>query len=216
MPSLRILALGDSYTIGEGVAPEARWPERLAAALRAGAGSSPRSEGPDVAPPEIIAVTGWTIDDLGRGIDEAAPEGPFDLVTLLIGVNDQYDGRRWAELRDGYAARLAEAVALAGGDASRVVCVSIPDWGVTPRGAADARGPHGIAAELDALNAAERELAEAAGAAWVDITPLSRGQGGAVVDDGLHPDAAAYAAWTERIVPAARRALGLDAEPAGG
>lgn len=208
MPALRLLALGDSYTIGEGVGRQACWPERLAAALRA--------DGLDVAPPQLIAVTGWTADDLGQGIAQANPTGPFDLVTLLIGVNDQYAGHRWAALRDAYAARLAEAISLADGDARRVVCVSIPDWGVTPFGAADARGTGGIAAEIDALNAAERALAGAAGAAWVDITPLSRGQGDAVVADGLHPDTSAYAAWTERILPAARRALGRvrpDATP---
>ena len=198
-PALRLLALGDSYTIGEGVAPPERWPERLAAALRA--------EGHAFGPPEIVAVTGWTVEDLGAGVARAALSGPFDLVTLLIGVNDQYDGRRWAALRDGYAARLGEAVALAGGDAGRVVCLSIPDWGATPRGAADARGPHGIAAEVDALNAAERARALAAGAAWVDLTPLSREQGDAVVADGLHPDGRAYAAWTARVLPAARAAL---------
>src|SRR4051812_36605440 len=81
---LRYLALGDSYTIGEGAAPSERWPVQLADLLR--------QRGPAVEEPQIIARTGWTVTELDRGIDAAAPRGPFDLVTLLIGVNDQYRG----------------------------------------------------------------------------------------------------------------------------
>jgi len=194
----RYLALGDSYTIGEGVEDSGRWPVQLAAALRA--------DGVPVAAPEVVAVTGWTVAELDAGIDAADPQGPFDLVTLLIGVNDQYRGHDLGGYRAAYRAMLARAVAFAGGDPARVVAVSFPDWGVTPFAAG--RDAAQIATGVDAFNAAAREIAEAAGVAWVDVTPLSRTQGAMVVADGLHPDGAVYAAWTARIAPVARAALG--------
>ncbi len=201
---LRILALGDSYTIGEGVEPADRWPEQVAARLR--------RDGLEVAPLQTVAVTGWTAAELSAGLDAAGleaagPEAPFDLVTLLIGVNDQYDEVPEADYRDTVGALLDRAVALAGHHARRVVAVSFADWGVTPFGAADARGPARIAERVDAFNAIAQAQAQARGVAWVDVTEVSRQLGDRVVADGLHPDAIAYAAWTDRILPAARRAL---------
>ena len=102
---LRYLALGDSYTIGESAAPSERWPVQLAGLLR--------QRGLKVGEPLIIARTGWTVAELDRGIDAAAPQGPFDLVTLLIGVNDQYRGADPEAYRPGFARMLARAVALA-------------------------------------------------------------------------------------------------------
>lgn len=198
--TLRYLALGDSYTIGEGVAPAARWPVRVARALRA--------EGTDVGDPDFIAVTGWTTDELDAGITATAPRGPFDLVSLLIGVNDQYRGRSVESYVPAFAGLLERAVGLAGGDARRVVVVSIPDWGVSPF-AAD-RDRAAIARELDAYNAAARREAEARGAAWVDVTAASRAAGSAAdayAADGLHPSGAAYAEWAALVLPAARRAV---------
>jgi lysophospholipase L1-like esterase len=200
MASRRLLALGDSYTIGEGVPPEARWPSVVAARLRA--------SGVDLAEPAIVAETGWTTDELAAGIDAAAPEAPFDLVTLLIGVNDQYRARGADTYREPYRALLRRAIAFASGEASRVVAISIPDWGVTAFGAQDARGPEAIGREIDLYNAIAREEAARAGAAWACVTPLSRTQGTRTVDDDLHPDAAAYAAWADVVAPLARRALG--------
>ncbi len=196
---LRLLALGDSYTVGEGVAPADRWPEQLARRLR--------QSGVAVAAPRVVAATGWTAAELAEGLDAAGPRGPFDLVTLGIGVNDQYRGAPVGAYRDGVGALMDRAVALAGGSARRVVVVSIPDWGVTPFGAADARGPARIAERVGAFNAVAQAEAEARAVAWVDVTDLSRQQGHQTVGDDLHPDARAYAAWTDRIEPAARAAL---------
>jgi len=192
---MRFLALGDSYTIGEGVADGERWPSRLAAMLR--------ERGIAIGDPEIIARTGWTTDELDAAIDEARPEGPYALVTLLIGVNNQYRGRGVDEYREQFRALVERAVGFAGGDAGRVVVVSIPDWGITPF--AEDRDRAAIAAEIDAFNAAARVEAEARGARWADVTPQSRAPGAAdlVVDDRLHPSAAAYEDWTRRILPAA-------------
>ncbi len=203
--ALRYLALGDSYTIGEGVAEDGRWPRQLAAALR--------GEGIGLADPRIVATTGWTTDELDAGIDAAQPHGPFDLVSLLIGVNDQYRGRPLDDYRPRFAALLERAVGFAGGDPARVLVLSIPDWGVTPFARAQGRDATVIARELDAFNAAARRLCEQRGARFVDTSAINRERGAEaalLVDDGLHPSAAMYALWTRQALPAARNIL---AEP---
>ena len=103
-PSPHFLALGDSYTIGESVAVSERWPVQLARQLR--------NKGIDVADPQIIAKTGWTTDELSSAIDAAKPNGPYALVTLLIGVNNQYRGRDAEQYRKEFAALLQRAIAL--------------------------------------------------------------------------------------------------------
>jgi lysophospholipase L1-like esterase len=202
MSPLRFLALGDSYTIGEGVEPSARWPVLLADALRA--------QGLDIADPEIIAETGWTTDELDAAIDAAGPHGPFDLVSLLIGVNDQYRKRSVEAYRLAFRALLRRAVGFAGGDAGHVLVLSIPDWGVTPFAAEDDRTAEQIGAEIDAYNAVARDEAEAAGVAFVDVTPLFRTRpldAALVAEDGLHPSGRVYAAWVERVLPVAEAVL---------
>ena len=197
-----MLALGDSYTIGEGVDEGERWPVVLAARLREG--------GLRVAEPRIVARTGWTTDELDGAVTAAALTGPYDLVTLLIGVNDQYRGRVLDGYRTGFRGLLERAVGFAGGDARRAVVVSIPDWGATPFGRADERGAAQIGREIDAFNAAAREIAVARGAAWVDVTGLSRVPGAALAPDGLHPGGPQYAAWAAVLLPAARSALAVQ------
>ncbi len=193
----RHLALGDSYTIGEGVGESERWPVQLAAALR--------EAGLPMAAPEIIARTGWTTDELDAAITARRPQGPYDLVTLLIGVNNQYRGRSVEEYRVQFHGLLERAIGFAGGEASRVVVVSIPDWGVTPFNVDRDRAT--VAAEIDAFNAAARDAAQARAAAWVDITPASRADPSAVVADGLHPSAAMQAQWAALVLPVARAVL---------
>jgi lysophospholipase L1-like esterase len=201
----RLLALGDSYTIGEGVGAAERWAVQLARSLRA--------QRIAIADPEIVAHTGWTTDELLAAIDRAAPRGPFDLVTLMIGVNDHYRGRAPETFQAALRPLIQRAVALAGGrddGPQRALVLSIPDWGVTPFAAADPRGASAIRAQIDAYNAIVRQEAQAAGARHADITELSRR---AAVDpsllaaDGLHPSGRMYATWLEVIVPAARAAL---------
>ena len=197
---VRILALGDSYTIGEGVAEVDRWPVRLAAMLRA--------RGLSVAAPRIIARTGWTTDELSAGIDAARPESNYDLVTLLIGVNNQYRGRSEEEYRAQFQALLGRAIAFAGGRAARVVVVSIPDWGVTPFAAG--RDRPAVARAIDRFNAVNREESSRAGVQYADITPVSRraaGDASLSAEDGLHPSAAMYAAWLDIIFPISLRIL---------
>jgi lysophospholipase L1-like esterase len=201
-PSARIhiLALGDSYTIGEAVGDEERWPVRVATMLRA--------QGIAVADPVIIAKTGWTTDELSLGIDAASLTGTFDVVTLLIGVNNQYRGRSSAEYRDQFRALLDRAVAFAGGNASHVVVLSIPDWGVTPF--ASDRDRAQIAADIDAFNAINRDESRRRGSQYVDVTPASRNastDASLVAADGLHPSGAMYAAWANLTLPAVLAAL---------
>jgi lysophospholipase L1-like esterase len=190
----RYLALGDSYTIGESVSASERFPAQLARRLAM-----------DL--PQVIAKTGWTTDELNAAIDAANVTGTFDLVTLLIGVNNQYRGRDVEQYRSEFAALLQRAIGFAGGEARRVVVVSIPDWGVTPFAAE--RDRLAIARAIDAYNRVNREETSRAGARYVDITPLSRSTDPALVaGDGLHPSASQYAAWVEAMLPEARSALG--------
>lgn len=198
---MRFLALGDSYTVGEGVDLDERWPVQLAARLRA--------EGVPLDDPTIIATTGWTTDELAAGIARAKPTGPYDLVSLLIGVNNQYRGRDLDEYRQEFAALLGQAVAFAGGDPRRVIVVSIPDWGVTPFAAS--RHRERVTGEINAFNAVNAGEAARLGARYVDITPLSR-QAAAdrtlLAGDGLHPSGKMYTAWTELMLPEAMEAVG--------
>jgi len=200
--ALSFLALGDSYTIGEGVAEKGRWPVQLAAKLR--------EEGIALADPRIIATTGWTTDELAWGIDGAEPLGEWDFVTLLIGVNNQYRGRSAIDFRGEFETLLQRAIRYARGRADRVLVLSIPDWGVTPFVKTTQASPAQIALELDAYNAAAQVVCEAHGVAFVDITPVSRERGGQaqmLADDGLHPSASMYTLWTALALPAARTLL---------
>jgi lysophospholipase L1-like esterase len=200
----RVLALGDSYTIGEGVAARERWPVQLAAALRA--------SGTPVDEPTILARTGWTTTELLAAIDGAgdALGSGFDLVTLLIGVNDQYRSHGVGVFGSGLQSVLERAIGFASGDARRVIVLSIPDWGVTPFAASDPRGAVAIAKEIDAFNRVAREAAVDSGASFVDVTPESRraaSDPSLLAADGLHPSGKMYAAWVELILPGAHRVL---------
>jgi lysophospholipase L1-like esterase len=199
--SPRYLALGDSYTIGESVAPSERFPAQLAARLR--------TQGVAIADPEIIAKTGWTTDELSAAIDAANLHGPYALVSLLIGVNNQYRGRDAEQYRGEYVALLRRAISFAGGDSKHVVVLSIPDWGATPFAEGRDRGRIGV--EIDRYNAINREETAKAGARYIDITPISRRvtkEPALAAADGLHPSGAMYGEWVEAAMPEALKALG--------
>ncbi|MBT8202334.1 MAG: SGNH/GDSL hydrolase family protein [Acidimicrobiia bacterium] len=186
----RLLALGDSYTVGEGA--DSGWPDLLAARL-----------GADGVPVEwtVIAQTGWTSGELLDALDTGPPVGPFDLVTLLVGVNDQYRGLPI----DNFAANARGLLGRAGELGRARLAVSIPDWGVTPFGADRDRTE--VAADIDAFNAVWQAAAAAVGAEFVDVTPLSRAHPDEVTDDGLHPSTAHYRRWVDVIRPVAHALL---------
>ena len=196
----RYLALGDSYTIGEGVEPSERWPVQLVALLRA--------NGIDIEQPEIIAATGWTTTNLAQVIDTQAPAGPYDLVSLLIGVNDQYQGGSAEGFARDFCGLLERAISLTGDEPFRVVVLSIPDWGVTPH--AEGRDAAAIAAGIDAFNRAALMTVMQTGPHWVDVTTASREAGGEasmLAGDGLHPSGEAYSIWATSALRPALAAL---------
>ena len=199
MPALRYLALGDSYTIGESVPKEERWPNQLVHLLGANGIEAEAT---------IIARTGWTTDELWQGIQAGQVQPPYDLVSLLIGVNNQYRGYDLDEYRQQFIFLLGKSIEYAGGKPGRLIVLSIPDWGVTPF-AVD-RDRQRIAQEIDKFNMVNREESEKAGAHYVDITPGSRRAGddlALIAPDGLHPSAKMYAIWAEQVFPVALEVL---------
>lgn len=196
----RFLALGDSYTIGEGVADAERWPNQLVELLKA--------DGIAITDLHIIARTAWTTDELSDAIDQENPKGPFDLVTLMIGVNDQYRSRPVQEYDGEFRRLLKRAKGFAGGRASRTLAISIPDWGATPFAEGRDRGL--IGREIQVYNDSGKRLSEAAGITWVDVTEVSRAlqtDPTLVAVDGLHPTGAMYTRWAEALRPYALAAL---------
>lgn len=194
--SLRYLALGDSYTIGESVAENERWSNQLATLL-----------GADIEV-QIIARTGWTTSELWEGIQAQGVNPPYDMVSLLIGVNNQYRGYDIEEYRTEFIFLLNKAIEYAGGDNQKVFVLSIPDWGVTPF--ANGRDAEKIASEIDAFNKVNKDESEKAGVAYVDITPVSReavNDATLIAGDGLHPSGKMYAQWAKLALPIALEIL---------
>jgi lysophospholipase L1-like esterase len=194
---LTFLALGDSYTIAEGMPASEQWPVHLVRMLRA--------ERVDIADPRVVAKTGWTTDELADVIDAEKIKGSWSLVSLLIGVNNQYRGRPAEQFRGEFRELLGTAVGFAGKKAARVLVLSIPDWGVMPVG--EKANRKRIEIEIDAYNAVVQAEAARAGAQFVDVTPTSRAHPEWHASDGLHPSGEQYAEWARLALPAARAAL---------
>lgn len=191
---LRYLALGDSYTIGQSVGVGERWPVQLVKALA--------DNGTSIADAEIIAQTGWNTAELKQGIEARDPQEPYDLVSLLIGVNNQYRGLDTADFRQDFRDLLQMSIQFAGSDTAGVIVVSIPDYGVTPF--AQNMYQEQIAKEIDAFNAIKEQEAMRAGVVFIDITPISRlaaDDPSLLAEDGLHPSGKMYAKWVEIILP---------------
>jgi lysophospholipase L1-like esterase len=189
------LALGDSYTIGEAVPQNQSFPFQLAAKLS--------HADIKISSPEIIAVTGWTTDELIKAISEKNLQQKYDLVTLLIGVNNQYRGYSKEQYRVEFKELLQTALTFADGHKEQVIVISIPDWGVTPFARKSDRDAAKISSEIDAFNAVNKEEAMKAGVAYVDITPGSRKASGdlsLLAEDGLHPSGKMYEEWADALV----------------
>jgi len=196
-PSLSYLALGDSYTIGEGVGLEDRYPMQLVREWNKNA------KVPFTAP-LIIAKTGWTVDELEAGIQANPPAAAgYDLVTLLIGVNNQYRGRSVESFAVDFEKMLQRAIVFAKGNKSRVIVLSIPDWGVTPFASQKGVDPDQVAKAINTYNRTKKEICDKQGIKFIDITDDYRMDGGlpeGVVEDQLHPSKLIYGQWTDKLL----------------
>ena len=189
------LALGDSYTIGESVSQAQSFPYLLVSKLN--------SRGKNFAPPKVIARTGWTTNDLQKAITAANVTGKYDFVTLLVGVNNQYQGLSQSTYRTQFKDLLNRAINYAGGKVSHVSVLSIPDWGQTPFGKKSGRNTQKITADIAAFNAINKAEAANRGVSYTDITPLSKRvttDPALVAQDGLHYSGKMHALWVDAII----------------
>ena len=187
------LALGDSYTIGEGVDENDRWPNQLVEQLKL--------DKYFLDEPVIIAKTGWTTDELDAAIIDENITETYDLVTLLIGVNDQYRGRPVANFRIHFIELLSKAIVLAKNNPENVIVVSIPDWGVSPYASNFDRVK--ISNEIDNFNKVKKEETLNRNAKFVDITAISRlalNNDEFFVSDRLHFSGEMYGLWVAEII----------------
>lgn len=188
------LALGDSYTIGEAVEQEESFPFQLTRLLN--------DTGHQFEQPKVIAKTGWTTDELRHAIQQEQITETFDLVTLLIGVNNQYRGYSQETYRAEFAELLETAISFAAGKKENVYVVSIPDWGVTEFAKNSGRDLKTISDEIDAFNRINEQETAAQNVTYVDITPGSRQaikKQNLIASDGLHPSGKMYAEWATLI-----------------
>ena len=199
---LKYLALGDSYTIGEAVPTSDRYPVQLVQLLR--------SRGIMVEDSEIIATTGWTTDDLLSGMKNYPFHSPYDLVTLLIGVNNQYQGKHLTDYETGFRMLLKKGIELAGGDSSHVIVLSIPDYAYTPF--ANGSDTNSISAAIDDFNLTSKKITYEMQCSWLDVTLESRKvkeDGSLLASDGLHYSGREYAIWAKNLLPLVQAALHL-------
>lgn len=205
---IRYLALGDSYTIGQSVSPSARWPVQLADSLA--------QRGYTTEDLRIIATTGWRTDNLINAVkNQNLEDENYNLVSILIGVNNQYQGRPFSQYVQEFPALVDSAIRYAGGDKNKVFIVSIPDYAFTPFGQ-QSSNPAEISMELDQYNAFSKHIADSLQITYFDITPISR-QGiqipSYVASDGLHPSALQYTAWVKLMLEMIDQQLSAVDEP---
>ncbi|ABG58309.1 SGNH/GDSL hydrolase family protein [Cytophaga hutchinsonii] len=189
---IRYLALGDSYTIGESVPADENFPAQLVSAMK--------QSGSSVSSYKIIARTGWTTTNLKMAIEAAGLKDTFNLVSLLIGVNNQYQGKSISQYRTEFVELAQRAIQFAGGKKENVFVVSIPDYGYTPFGKSNQAS---ISQQIDLFNAANKQLSDSLGLTYCNITPISRrglSEPDLVAGDGLHPSAKMYKEWVDIIL----------------
>jgi acyl-CoA thioesterase-1 len=196
------LALGDSYTIGQSVCETCRFPEQLKKNL---SNLNPNN----AYPLKLIAQTGWTTTNLISAIDLQNPASDYDLVTLLIGVNNQYQNKPFSVYEKEFPELVTKAIAFAKGDKANVIVVSIPDYAYTPFGQGSGNQSR-ISMEIDGYNAYAKKYCTDNNIEFINITDITR-QGltntNLVAQDGLHPSELAYSLFVERILPKAAIAI---------
>ena len=186
------LALGDSYTIGQSVLEAERFPNQTVSILR--------TQGIKINDPKIIATTGWTTKNLIDALNAGPPQNNYDVVSLLIGVNNQYQGRSIDEYKTEFTLLLNRAIQYAGNKPTHVFVLSIPDYSVTPFASGSDKAK--IAAEIDQFNSENKKISLQLGVKYVDITPISRETDPALIaGDGLHPSGKQYKRWSDLLAP---------------
>jgi acyl-CoA thioesterase-1 len=195
---IKYLALGDSYTKGQSVSKEESFPFQLADSLT----KDPYIE---VTETRVIAQTGWTTTNLKNAIAEQSFEYPYDVVTLLIGVNNQYQGKSIEAYGEEFGDLLEKAIELAGNDSRKVTVISIPDYGFTPFGA---NNKDEISQEIDLFNGVNKQITDSMAITYIDITPISRSNiPGLVANDDLHPSGVQYKLWMDQMYPEIRKKI---------
>ncbi|MDO9256801.1 MAG: GDSL-type esterase/lipase family protein [Bacteroidales bacterium] len=204
--TVHFLALGDSYTIGQSVAANECWPNQFVFALS--------YQGYNVEETKIIAQTGWRTDNLKLAISQQQSLTGYNLVSLLIGVNNQYQGGSIQDYATEFEELLKAAIALAGNLPEHVFVLSIPDYAYTPFG----KGDLNISTQIDQFNAFNRQITENYRVKYIDITPISRNgliMTDLVASDGLHPSGKMYALWVQEILKSVEKELGINEELSG-
>ena len=195
------LALGDSYTIGESVSATENFPFQLQDSLAENLSETGAYK--------IIAQTGWTTTNLLNAIETQNPASDYDLVTLLIGVNNQFQGKPFSVYEKEFPQLLDMAIGFANGDKNSVIVVSIPDYAFTPFGQ-NSSNPEQISAEIDQYNAFARQTAHRKEISFINITDITRrglDDPSLVANDGLHPSGKAYKLFVERLFDTAKQAV---------
>lgn len=193
-PSLKYLALGDSYTIGESVTEQQRWPTLIHQSIR--------KAGYSIHAPKIIAKTGWRTDNLLHAIKmQLDTSEKYDLVSVLIGVNNQFQSASITSYEEDLRKLFDQAISYCKTGKKGVFVLSIPDYGATPYGASRAST---IGEAIDQWNAVYKKVTLEYGLSWYNITPISRKattDRSLVANDGLHPSGKMYQQWVDFIGP---------------
>lgn len=192
------LALGDSYTIGQSVTEVERFPNQTVQLLK--------DQNIKINNPTIIAKTGWTTKNLIDALNATTLQNNYDAVSLLIGVNNQYQGRNIDEYKAEFTLLLNRAIQYAANKPTHVFVLSIPDYSVTPFASGSDRAR--IAAEIDQFNAANKTISIQLGVNYLDITPISREPDPSLIaGDGLHPSGKQYKRWSDLLSPMIKQVL---------
>ena len=188
------LALGDSYTIGESVAASERFPMQAVAFLK--------DSGLQINTPQIIARTGWTTTDLLIALQRENLPKTFDLVTLLIGVNNQYQGKSIADYRSEFKTLVVKSIEYARDNKNHVIVLSIPDYSVMPF--SKNLDKEKIAREIDDYNYINKQICQQMGVTYLNVTAISQEaatNAALIAEDGLHPSGVQYAKWAALLAP---------------
>ena len=190
----KFLALGDSYTIGQSVEVNERWPVQFLKELKATTNV--------IDTLQIIAQTGWRVDQLKEAMNSSDLEPPYGIVSLLIGVNNQYQGQNANDFRPEFIEILEKSLKLVENRTERLFVISIPDWGASPYGFGFDRAK--VSKEINEFNSVVKEESEKRGLRYFNITTISRRaltDRTLIASDGLHPSGKMYKLWVDKIIP---------------